>query len=84
MIKGIECQLMLPAFDIYYFRSTTQLHLDQNRVWLLVYDMHLRNFDNRESKDLVRQQNLYEEAQVQSESQYNSSLLYIHNQQYVP
>lgn len=41
------------------------MKFDESRIWLLVYDLHLRNFEDRDSADRIRQQTLYESVHVQ-------------------
>lgn len=49
--------------------QSAQLKFDESRIWLLVYDLHLRNFDDRDSMDRIRQQDLYESVHVQGKTQ---------------
>lgn len=53
-----------------------KLSLDQSRLWLLVYDLHLRNFSNREPIERARQDRLYLEADVERNTK--KDYIYIH------
>lgn len=42
-----------------------QLRDDQNRVWLLLFDLHLRHFKRRDPKERAKEKELYRESDLQ-------------------
>lgn len=42
-----------------------QLRDDQNRVWLLLFDLHLRHFKRRDPQERAKEKELYDESDLQ-------------------
>lgn len=42
-----------------------QLNDDQNRVWLLLFDLHLRHFKRRDPEERAKEKELYRESDLQ-------------------
>ncbi|XP_031633541.1 uncharacterized protein LOC116347169 [Contarinia nasturtii] len=51
--------------DVKFFQHYPQLRDDQNRVWLLLFDLHLRHFLRRDPKERVREKELYHKSDLQ-------------------
>lgn len=52
-------------FLVFFFDS--QLVDEQNRVWLLLYDLHMRHFLKRDPKERIREKELYRQSNVEGE-----------------
>lgn len=51
----------------FFFLFDLQLVDEQNRVWLLLYDLHMRHFLKRDPKERIREKELYRQSNVEGE-----------------
>lgn len=55
------------------FIISLQLRDDQNRVWLLLFDLHMRHFQKRDPKERAKEKELYHKSDLKGSTIYRDT-----------